>query len=503
MEEKVKKAMEELKEVIEIKENNDKQSEIIDKEIKVKVDEGFKYNNKMFAMDVESEEYQKLNAQKLENDKGIEELNQRKEELRLEWVKGIANIRNELNADIKAEQDKIDILDKKIEGMRTKIHENDSIRNWNIMYEDAEFEEEDTAKMVEELKPLLKEKEDMENKVKTMQQFAGSLSVDNIDKISKAFEKVVKEKERPEEKKPEAKNPEDKKPEEKKPEEKKPEEKITKLSEKDVEVIEPPKVLTKDDLQGDKSKEEKKPEEKKPEIKRLEDKSKGIRVEEKKAYDATRIVVEPAYDSITIYIKGEREPHVVNNIKELMKDGKNLKKHRLFSKTTLYDLGIKKSDPSILKALEALGREDLRNDYINSFVEPKDTIDGIQYLFHPTEKSDKKMMKQVKKYAKYAEGYGVAEITGLKKGRMDRVKDWFYARKRLKLASKFEKAQTEPTGTIESEQEKTPRENLGMDKVEINHEQAIEKVEGEVVKETPKQQTAQTRKRIERSDLTR
>lgn len=399
MEEKVKKAMEELKEVIEIKENNDKQSEIIDKEIKVKVDEGFKYNNKMFAMDKESEKYQKLNAQKLENDKGIEELNQRKEELRLEWVKGIANIRNELNEDIKIEQSKMDSLDKKIEEIRTKIHENDSIRNWNIMYEDAEFEEEDTAKMVEELKPLLKEKEDMENQIQTTQMLTYLLNVDHIDKIDEIIkQRVLREEKKTEDKQPEIKKLEDKetqeKPEinetsaqkehaeearkmakdvftkkevgyedllaeeylylkedilglaDKNPEglasimneiskmslhdmflkmlenaqklgkeynanhiaedlkkiedrekqlteltqetktaeaktaeaktaqAKKPEDKkVTKLSEKDVEVIEPPKVLTKDDLQGDKSKgtevdktktEEKKPEEKKP-----------------------------------------------------------------------------------------------------------------------------------------------------------------------------------------------------------------------------------------------
>lgn len=38
------------------------------------------------------------------------------------------------------------------------------------------------------------------------------------------------------------------------------------------------------------------------------------------------------------------------------------------------------------------------------------------------------------------------------------------------------------------EKRKTPRENLGMDKVEINHEQAVEKVKGEVVREKPEQQ---------------
>lgn len=53
----------------------------------------------------------------------------------------------------------------------------------------------------------------------------------------------------------------------------------------------------------------------------------------------------------------------------------------------------------------------------------------------------------------------------------------------LEMAEKAKQKQEE-----KEEKRKTPRENLGMEEIEIDHEQAIEKVEGEVVREKPEQQ---------------
>ncbi len=573
MEEIMNKAIQDIKEILENRNKNEELTKTIDQEIHAKVDKGFTYNNKMFAKDKESEEYKELASQKELNDNEIDKLEQKKKELTVEW--GLAGVRNELSVKIKEEQEEISVLDEKIEEMRTRIHENDAIKNWNHFYEDTEFEEEDTKKMVEELKPLLEEKESREKGLKDIQDFANSIRVDNLDELSKVvmakeeksqtmkkihegmfarkekgfedllpksyldfkndlFELVDKDLEKYykfvnaisnmslqellvkmsdtaqklgrqervndltealkkiDERTNEADKAEPAKKETAKTEPVKKEPAKKELAKTEPAKKEPakkePAKTEPEKKEPVKTEPEKKEPAKTEPVKKESEKKEPAKTEpEKKSYDATRIVVEPTFDSITIFIKGEKEPHVVNNMKELMKDGKTLKKHRIFSKTPLYALGIKKSDPAILKALESIGRDDLKNDYINSFVEPKDTIDGIQYLFDNAGKMNKKMMRQVKKYAKYAEGYGVAEVTGLKKGRIDKVKDWFYARKRIKLASEFEKTQMETEQTTAQTQKKTPRDNLNMEKVDISHKQAIERVQGEVVKETPKE----------------
>ena len=148
------KVIQDLKEILENK--REELTKAIEQEIQAKIDKGFTYNNKMFTVDKESEEYKELATQKELNDSEIDELEQKKEELTLEW--NFENIKNELNMKMTEEQEKIPVLDEKIEEIKTKIQENDAIKEWNHFYGETEFEEEDTKKMTEELQSLLDRK---------------------------------------------------------------------------------------------------------------------------------------------------------------------------------------------------------------------------------------------------------------------------------------------------------------------------------------------------------
>lgn len=196
MENIVEKEVKELKRVLDIRDKNEIEIERINEEIKEKVDKGFEYNNKMFALDRKSEKYERLSEQKDINDKKIEELNQKKESLTIEWWRGLASIRNELNEQIKINESQINELDIKIEKLRTKLQENDAIDTWNSFFdesiEDKQFNKEE---IIEELKKLLKDKEILERRNKKIGDFASNISTDNIKTLYKIVEEAKKREE--------------------------------------------------------------------------------------------------------------------------------------------------------------------------------------------------------------------------------------------------------------------------------------------------------------------
>lgn len=152
------------------------------------------------------------------------------------------------------------------------------------------------------------------------------------------------------------------------------------------------------------------------------------------AYKETKIVVEPYNDRIMVYLKGEVEPRERKDLAQLMKDGKNLYKSGSSNKGRNLKgsvKGIEKGNYAIIAVLSELGIEK-KEDYIEGYSwmfekNPNATskIDSIVYDFSNENGKiqSQKMIKEMKKYAKDAEKYGVAESIERKKGIREKAKD--------------------------------------------------------------------------------
>lgn len=163
---------------------------------------------------------------------------------------------------------------------------------------------------------------------------------------------------------------------------------------------------------------------------------------------STTIVVEPRTDSIKIAIKGREQPIKINNLLELIEDGKALQEGELISK-----MGINRCDPAILEALKRIGEEkpiykNLLDEYINSFNRQTDKIDDIVYDFNNERENKlgnyKEIAKACKKYAKDGEKYGMATIEGMSKegiwakiiGGLEKARDFIKRQYQKRIESK-------------------------------------------------------------------
>ena len=153
------------------------------------------------------------------------------------------------------------------------------------------------------------------------------------------------------------------------------------------------------------------------------------------AYEETKIVVEPYKDTVTVYLKGHTEPFICDDLKQRIEDGKNLAKSNHIQKGLIK--GIQKGDAailSILQEIEIVSGYELIDGYTWMYAKSHDIakdnhpslIDEIVYDFSSNENDkiqDKKIIKEMQKYAKEAEKNEVAESIGRKKGIPEKAKD--------------------------------------------------------------------------------
>lgn len=140
------------------------------------------------------------------------------------------------------------------------------------------------------------------------------------------------------------------------------------------------------------------------------------------AYKETKIVVEPYNDRIMVYLEGEVEPREYSKLEQRMEDGRNSYKNNHIEKGWIE--GVEKGNFAIVSVLQQLKVDtgkDLLEGYTYMFAKNPDVaskINSVVYDF--SNKAGKiqsqKMIKEMKKYAKDAEKYGVAESIERKKG---------------------------------------------------------------------------------------
>lgn len=147
------------------------------------------------------------------------------------------------------------------------------------------------------------------------------------------------------------------------------------------------------------------------------------------AYKETKIVVEPYNDRIMVYLEGEVKPREFNKLEQRMKDGQNSYKNGHIEKGLVK--GVEKGNFAIVSVLQQLKVEtgkDFLEGYTHMFAKTPEVaskINSVVYDFsnEAGKIQSQKMIKEMKKYAKDAEKYGVAESIGRKEGIAEKVKD--------------------------------------------------------------------------------
>lgn len=147
------------------------------------------------------------------------------------------------------------------------------------------------------------------------------------------------------------------------------------------------------------------------------------------AYKETKIVVEPYNDRIMVYLEGEVKPREFNKLEQRMKDGQNSYKNGHIEKGLVK--GVEKGNFAIVSVLQQLKVEtskDFLEGYTHMFAKNPEVASKINSVVYDFSNENgkiqsQKMIKEMKKYAKDAEKYGVAESIGRKEGIAEKVKD--------------------------------------------------------------------------------
>lgn len=255
----------------------------------------------------------------------------------------------------------------------------------------------------------------------------------------------------------------------------------------------------------------------------------GQQQENKVNLKMKNIVVDLKNDVVEIEIDGKPK-FLIPYTTALMQEGERVKEQFLKGAGLLEKRNIKKSDSIILGALKELGNwlkdekideykdiyqniDVLNSNYMKNFTSYVKDTDSVKYIFGHKDEMDysDKTLKQIKKLAKTAQDMGLAEIEGLEENNfIDMAKQFFGGMfkkpklalqsgidkaKSIKMPKKLEKGTKFVGKKIEALKEKAsnakqkvsekiskkPRENLGLEHIEINHEQALERVTGEIV----------------------
>ncbi len=146
-------------------------------------------------------------------------------------------------------------------------------------------------------------------------------------------------------------------------------------------------------------------------------------------YKETKIVVEPYNDRIMVYLEGEVKPREFNKLEQRMKDGQNSYKNGHIEKGLVK--GVEKGNFAIVSVLQQLKVEtgkDFLEGYTHMFAKNPEVASKINSVVYDFSNENGKiqsqnMIKEMKKYAKDAEKYGVAESIGRKEGIAEKVKD--------------------------------------------------------------------------------
>ena len=147
------------------------------------------------------------------------------------------------------------------------------------------------------------------------------------------------------------------------------------------------------------------------------------------AYKETKIVVEPYNDRIMVYLEGEVKPREFNKLEQRMKDGQNSYKNGHIEKGLVKE--VEKGNFAIVSVLQQLKVEtgkDFLEGYTHMFAKNPEVASKINSVVYDFSNENgkiqsQKMIKEMKKYAKYAEKYGVAESIGRKEGIAEKAKD--------------------------------------------------------------------------------